>query len=171
MGGKCWPAITDYNGKFKFGDTFSVVQPTVFVTIPAGALSVNTLLENLDVNGNEIVSNANGNIVINPHGTGTIDLQAETDLNSNKIVNLAAPTANADAATKLYVDTAVGTLNLISADIERLADIEDGTLANNAIQTVAGIADEVVTVAGISGEVTTLAGLATEITEIHANLD
>ncbi len=171
FGGKFWTAITDHNGTFKVGDTFTVDQQTGFVTIPAGALSVNTLLENLDVNGNEIVSNANGNIVINPHGTGTIDLQAETDLNSNKIVNLAAPTANADAATKLYVDTAVGTLNLISADIERLADIEDGTLANNAIQTVAGIATDVTTVAGISGDVTTLANIEPELLEIEANLD
>ena len=171
FGGKVWTAITDHNGTFKVGDTFSVDQQTGFVTIPAGALSVNTLLENLDVNGNEIVSNTNGNIVINPHGTGTIDLQAETDLNNNKIVNLATPTADADAATKLYVDTQVGTLNLISADIQTLADIEDGTDATDAIQTVAGIADDVVTVAGISADVTTLAGLDTEITELHANLD
>ena len=168
---KIWAAITDHNGTFKVGDTFTVNQQTGFVSIPAGALSVNTLLENLDVNGNEIVSNSNGNIVINPHGTGTIDLQAETDLNSNKIVNLADPTANQDAATKFYVDDAVGTLNLISADIERLADIEDGTLATDAIQTVAGIADDVVTVAGISGEVTTLAGIDTELVEIFNNLD
>ena len=171
FGGKIWAAITDHNGTFKVGDTFTVDQQTGFVTIPAGALSVNTLLENLDVNGNEIVSNANGNIVINPHGTGTIDLQAETDLNSNKIVNLATPTANADAATKLYVDNAVGTLNLISADIERLADIEDGTLATNAIQTVAGIATDVTTVANISGDVTTLANIEPELLEIEANLD
>ena len=168
---KVWAAITDHQGTFKVGETFTVNQQTGFVSIPAGALSVNTLLEDLDVNGNEIVSNSNGDIVLNPHGTGGISLQAETDLNSNKIVNVTDPTANQDAATKKYVDDSVGTLNLISADIERLADIEDGTLATDAIQTVAGIADDVVTVAGISSEVTTLAGIETELLEIEANLD
>ena len=60
---------------------------------------------NLDVNGNQITSASNGNVVINPNGTGTIDLQAETDLNSNKLVNVTDPTAAQDGATKNYVDT------------------------------------------------------------------
>jgi len=168
---KVWAAITDHQGTFKVGETFTVNQQTGFVSIPAGALSVNTLLEDLDVNGNEIVSNSNGDIVVNPHGTGGISLQAETDLNSNKIVNVTDPTANQDAATKKYVDDQVGTLNLISADIETLADIEDGTDATDAIQTVAGIATDVTTVAGISADVTTLADIETELLEIEANLD
>jgi len=171
FGGKVWTAITDHNGTFKVGNTFTVDQQTGFVTIPAGALSVNTLLEDLDVNGNEIVSNSNGDIVLNPHGTGGISLQAETDLNSNKIVNVTDPTANQDAATKKYVDDQVGTLNLISADIETLADIEDGTDATDAIQTVAGIATDVTTVAGISTDVTALADIETELLTIEANLD
>ena len=38
--GKVWAAITDHNGKFRVGDTFSVDQQSGFVSIPAGALSV-----------------------------------------------------------------------------------------------------------------------------------
>jgi len=76
--GKIWTAITDHRGTFKVGDTFEVNQQTGFVNIPAGALSVSKLLENLDVNGNEIVSSSNGNIVVNPNGTGTIQLSADT---------------------------------------------------------------------------------------------
>jgi len=63
----------------------------------------------------------------------------------------------------------VATLASISADISTLADIEDGTLATNAIQTVAGIHTAVSTVAadqtdigvvsGISADVQTLADL------------
>ena len=49
------------------------------------------------------------------------------------------------------------------ADIRTLADIEDGTDATDAIQTVAGISSNVTTVAGISSDVTTVAGKATEI--------
>ena len=48
-------------------------------------------------------------------------------------------------------------------DIRTLADIEDGTDATDAIQTVAGISSNVTTVAGISSDVTAVAGRATEI--------
>ena len=98
--GKIWAAITDHNGKFRVGDTFSVDQTTGFVDIPNGALSVGTLLTNLDVNGNEIVTDAdNENIVLNPHGTGTVDVS------SSRITSLATPTASTDAVTKAYVDS------------------------------------------------------------------
>ena len=157
---KVWAAITDHQGTFKVGETFTVNQQTGFVSIPAGALSVNTLLEDLDLNGYNIVDN-----------TGSVNINDQLDMNSNKIVNVTDPTADQDAATKKYVDDSVGTLNLISADIQTLADIEDGTDATDAIQTVAGIADEVVIVAGIDTEVTTLAGLDDEITEIYNNLN
>ena len=49
------------------------------------------------------------------------------------------------------------TLAGISGDIATLADIEDGTDATNAIQTVAGIQANVTTVAGVSSNVTTVA--------------
>ena len=35
---------------------------------------------NLDVNGNEITSASNGNVVVNPNGTGTIELEANTNV-------------------------------------------------------------------------------------------
>ena len=54
----------------------------------------------------------------------------------------------------------------ITADIATLADIEDGTVATNTIQTVAGISANVTTVAGISGNTTTVAGISANVTTV-----
>jgi hypothetical protein len=63
-----------------------------------------------------------------------------------------------------------------SADIELLADIQDGTVATNAITNVntirtdvtavAGVAANVTTVAGISANVTTVAGISANVTTV-----
>lgn len=59
-------------------------------------------VDNLNINGNEIQStNANGDIVFNPNGTGNIDVSGA------KITNVAEPQNPSDAATKNYVDNAV----------------------------------------------------------------
>lgn len=58
----------------------------------------------------------------------------------------------------------VQTLAAITADIGTLADIEDGTDATDAIQTVAGISSNVTTVAGIN--TTHLANVSGKATEI-----
>jgi hypothetical protein len=54
----------------------------------------------------------------------------------------------------------------ITADIGTLADIEDGTDATDAIQTVAGISANVTTVAGVSSNVTTVAGISADVTTV-----
>jgi hypothetical protein len=59
-------------------------------------------VDNLNVNGNTISSaDTNGNIVLDPNGTGAVDVS------SAKIVNVATPTSTNDAANKQYVDTLV----------------------------------------------------------------
>lgn len=60
----------------------------------------------------------------------------------------------------------VSSIASITADIARLADIEDGTLATDAIQTTAAISTNVTTVAGISANVTTVAGNTTNINTV-----
>jgi hypothetical protein len=70
--------------KYQSGDSPSFAQVTV---------------DNILVNGNTISStDTNGNIVLSPNGSGTVDVA------SSKITGLLAPTASTDAATKQYVD-------------------------------------------------------------------
>lgn len=60
----------------------------------------------------------------------------------------------------------VQSLANISADIALLADIEDGTLATNAITNVNTIRTDVTTVSGISANVTTVAGNNANVTTV-----
>jgi len=87
--GKVWTATTDHNGKFKIGGNqsdapiFQVDQQLGFVTIPSGSISFNLVSDtspelggNLDVKANEInTSTTNGNIKLNPNGTGVVEVK------------------------------------------------------------------------------------------------
>jgi hypothetical protein len=63
----------------------------------------------------------------------------------------------------------VQTVSNTAADIATLADIEDGTEATNAIQTVAGISSDVTTVAANIADINTAATNITEIQNAPSN--
>ena len=64
-------------------------------------------VDNIRTNGNTISStDTNGNIVLDPNGTGTVDV------NSSRITSVTDPTGGQDAATKAYVDSVANGLDV-----------------------------------------------------------
>ena len=84
-------------------------------------------VDNLTLDGNTVSStNSNGNIVLDPNGTGTVDVS------SAKITSVASPSADTDAATKGYVDGVVNGLDVKkSVDFASTANVA-GTYNNSA---------------------------------------
>lgn len=64
------------------GGTAAVTDVTLSLAVPTDLVNDTTpqLGGNLDVNSNEITSASSGNVVVNPDGTGTIELEAATNV-------------------------------------------------------------------------------------------
>ncbi len=112
------------------------------------------------------------------------------DATSKRIINVADPTGNQDAATKYYLEntwlstsdkanittlagiSGLATLAGITSDVTAVAaDATDiGIVSTNiaSVNTVAGISANVTTVAGIDSDVTAVAGDATDIGAVAA---
>ena len=95
--------------------------------------------------------------------------------------NLTLPTVASRAGKVLAFDATTGdlvngpstagvtTVAAAAADIATLADIQDGTVATNAITATAAIASDVTTVSGIANNVTTTAGNTANINTVAGN--
>ena len=136
--GKIWTATTDQNGKFKVGDFFEVDQQTGFVTIPSGSIAF------------DLASDASP------------QLAADLDSQSNKITNLADPTAAQDAATKNYVDTEIsGLVDAAPATLDTLNELAAalGDDANFSTTVTNSIATKLPLAGGtMTGDITFNAG-------------
>lgn len=116
----------------------SITIGTDAVSLGSTITSLNGLtsvdVDNLTLNGNEISStNTNGNISLNPNGSGVIDA------NNSRISNITDPTQAQDAATKAYVDAVKQSLDI--KDSVRVATTANITIASdlNVGDTIDGI--------------------------------
>lgn len=104
----------------------------------------NIKIDNIDINGNTISStDVNGNIVLDPNGSGAVNVS------TSRITNVVDPSADQDAATKLYVDTVAGAKYLTftgdtGTDTVNLTDSSVAISGGTGITTV--VTDNVVTV-------------------------
>jgi hypothetical protein len=107
--GKVWLTSTDQSGKFKVGDTFQVDQQTGFVAIDPNSYSTNLVTDlspqlggDLDVLNRRIyTSQANGDVRIEPDGTGRVKLDNNFFPNADGPANWAIRT---DGAGNLRFD-------------------------------------------------------------------
>ena len=108
------------------------------VSLGGTIASINGLTEldvdNLTLNGNELSStNTNGDISLNPNGSGTVDV------NNSRISNVTDPTQAQDAATKAYVDAVKQALDI--KDSVRVATTANITISSdlNVGDTIDGV--------------------------------
>ena len=101
------------------------------ITDVAGITSL--AVDNITINGNDITStNTDGNIVLSPNGTGTVDVA------SSLITSVTTPVSASDAATKGYVDSVANGLDVkASVRYATTADVA-GTYNNGAGTITAG---------------------------------
>ena len=115
------------NSTVQFGST--TVSLGASSAVIAGLEQVD--VDNIRIDGNTISStNANGNLILDPNGTGTVDVS------NTRITGLADPQDPTDAATKGYVDARAAGLD--PKESVRVATTENITLSNT--QTIDGVA-------------------------------
>ena len=102
-------------------------------TLTLGAITTDVagitslVVDNMNMDLNTIsTTNTNGNLVLDPNGTGTVDV------NSHKITSVANPTAILDAANKQYVDSVAQGLQVKAAVVAATTANIAGTYSNGA---------------------------------------
>ena len=141
------------------GSGETTVQSVAGVNLTAtesGDISITTSSGNIELKGT--VQLLSGKRITDSAGT-KIEFGDDIDMNSNKITELGTPSANADAATKLYVDTSIAdlansaptTLNTLNELAAALGDDANfSTTVTNSIASKLTSANVAVTVGASS---------------------
>lgn len=116
VGGKYFTNLLDH--------TPGTLTASSAVLVDASSKVDNFKVDNIDLDGNTL-STSTGDLIFSPTG--------DIDANSNKIKNLANPTATGDAATKGYVDNIIGgdAINLTfksDSDVQGAVTLADSDL-------------------------------------------
>ena len=115
-------------------DGTAINNSTIGASTPSTGVFTQVDVDNIKINGNVISStDTNGNIVLNPNGSGVINA------NTSKITNVVDPTQAQDAATKAYVDAVK--VGLDFKDSVRVATTGNITIASdlNVGDTIDGV--------------------------------
>lgn len=119
------------------GVTTAVSGDTITITGPTGTLSnivedtTPQLGGNLDVNGNSIVSTSNGNIVLDPDGTGVIEVNGSIVPNTDLTVSLGS-------ATKRFTDAYFGSGTVYIGD-NSISSSDEGLVFSAPISVEGGL--------------------------------
>ncbi len=112
------------------GVTIGSTDVSLGDTITALAGITQIAVDDLTIDGSSITStNANGNITLDPNGSGTVDV------NSSKITSVSLPTAATDAATKGYVDSVANGLD-VKASVRYATTANVAGTYNNGAGTI-----------------------------------
>ena len=152
-------ATTSNKGVASFDATdFTVTSGAVAVnTITLGSSSLNAgetttdvagltslVVDNLNINGNTIsTTDANGDLVLDPNGTGDVDV------NNSKIINVATPTADNDAANKAYVDGVVNGLD-VKESVVAATTVNLSATYNNGAGTLTASSNGALSIDGVT---------------------
>ncbi len=146
----------------------SLERTTDFVT--AGDLLASSLNEQLDslvIMAQQLDEKVGRSIIVNA-GDESVSLEMPTKDNRKGTVLGFNATTGAPEAGPTIAD--VQSLAAITTDIGNLADIEDGTVATDAISGLAAIKANVTTCAGISSNITAVANDASDIGTVATDL-
>ena len=112
----------------------SLLTGTLTTAAQPNVTSVGTL-SSLSVTGNVAAGNLTTTGVLSVTGTGVSSIAGNLDMTSNTIINLANPTNDQDAATKIYVDNIAQGLHVHApcgaATPDTLANVTSGTITYN----------------------------------------
>ena len=129
--------------------------------------ALNTGLDKIIAISSDLNDEINRSLRLTDYDTAVSLVLPDVDTRKGKVLAFNATTGAVEAGPS---STGVTTVAALAADIATLADIEDGTVATNAISGLAAISSDVTTCAGISSNITTVAGITSNIATVVSNI-